>query len=254
MTPILMLPTMEDHMHAMKGRTNDELRIMAERPEAERTVDIFIALHKMYIHEHQFSHSKEETEHLLSFMEWGMRGYMQRMTTQEGWNIPQILTIIRFNEWKEIKNIYQQRTIEMHTFRSRMPEQMEQFLRDKRDEQHRNNITGTQERCKHLERHLQAETLTWTKRRAKEGPQAYNDLENQVREREGDNEERRHERMLHYPHWEGTPRNREERTGNATAGAGGTRTDRDHDRPHGRVKSTSDGQHASDTKKRKRPF
>ena len=89
-----------------------------------------------------------------------------------------------------------------------MPGQMEQFLRDKRkrEEQHRNNITGTQERCKHLERHLQAETLTWTTRRAKEGPQAYNDLENQVREQEGDNEERRHERMLHYPRWEGAPR------------------------------------------------
>ena len=47
MAQTLMLPTMEDHMHAMNGRTNDELRIMAERPEAERTVDIFIAMHKI---------------------------------------------------------------------------------------------------------------------------------------------------------------------------------------------------------------
>ena len=58
----------------MNERTNDELRIMAERPEAERTVDIFITMHKMYIHEHQFGHPKEEVEHLLSFYGMGNEG------------------------------------------------------------------------------------------------------------------------------------------------------------------------------------
>ena len=103
----------------------------------------------------------------------------------------------------------------MCMFRGRRPEQMEQFLRDKRNEQRRDNITGTRERCKHLEKHLQEETLTWTTQQTKEGPQAYKEMENQVREREQDNEERRHERMLRYPHWEGIPR-RTDRAGQGT--------------------------------------